>query len=338
MAHDLESQNGKASFASFREPAWHGLGTVFTEEKNTTEMLEAANLNGWNVRLQDMEIPSTLTSDKSYQYVLRTNPTNNTQTDVLGIVGERYVPLQNEDLFSFGDNILDGGGRWETAGAIKGGRVVFGSLALERETILDPTGVADKVKTYLLINTSHDGSIAIQASITPVRVVCANTLNLALNQKKKKNGVKQSFKIRHTQTAEGKIQIARETLGMANAYMDEFDIMAKAMIEKEVSAKQFNDIILAAYAKPDKDTKGAVKKWENKVDIINDIYTGEFNGMIAGNAWGAFNALTERLDWYRSARGGSNESILASASGFDPAINAEKNRLLKVVQSVMQLA
>ena len=338
MAHDLESQNGKASFASFREPAWHGLGTVFTEEKNTTEMLEAANLNGWNVRLQDMEIPSTLTSDKSYQYVLRTNPTNNTQTDVLGIVGERYVPLQNEDLFSFGDNILDGGGRWETAGAIKGGRVVFGSLALERETILDPTGVADKVKTYLLINTSHDGSIAIQASITPVRVVCANTLNLALNQKKKKNGVKQSFKIRHTQTAEGKIQIARETLGMANAYMDEFDIMAKAMIEKEVSAKQFNDIILAAYAKPEKDVKGAITKWENKVDIINDIYTGEFNGMIAGNAWGAFNALTERLDWYRSARGGSNESILASASGFDPAINAEKNRLLKVVQNVMQLA
>jgi len=338
MAHDLENQNGKASFASFREPAWHGLGTVFTEEKNTTEMLQAANLNGWNVRLQDMEIPSTLTSDKSYQYVLRTNPTNNTQTDVLGIVGERYVPLQNEDLFSFGDNILDGGGRWETAGSIKGGRVVFGSLALERETILDPTGVADKVKTYLLINTSHDGSIAIQASITPVRVVCANTLNLALNQKKKKNGVKQSFKIRHTQTAEGKILIARQTLGMANAYMDEFDIMAKAMIEKEVSAKQFNDIILSAYAKPDKDTKGAVKKWENKVDIINDIYTGEFNGMIAGNAWGAFNALTERLDWYRSARGGSNESILASASGFDPAINAEKNRLLKVVQNVMQLA
>ena len=338
MAHDLENQNGKTSFASFREPAWHGLGTVFTEEKNTIEMLEAANLNGWNVRLEDMEIPSTLTSDKAYQYVLRTNPTDKNQTDVLGIVGERYVPLQNEDLFSFGDNILDGGGRWETAGSIKGGRVVFGSLALERETILDPTGVADKVKTYLLINTSHDGSIAIQASITPVRVVCANTLNLALNQKKKKNGVKQSFKIRHTQTAEGKIQIARETLGMANAYMDEFDIMAKAMIEKEVSAKQFNDIILAAYAKPDADSKGSFKKWENKIDIINDIYTGEFNGMISGNAWGAFNALTERLDWYRSARGGSNESILASARGFDPAINAEKNRLLKVVQNVMQLA
>jgi phage/plasmid-like protein (TIGR03299 family) len=338
MAHDLEEQNGKTSFASFREPAWHGLGTVFTEEKTTSEMLAAANLNGWNVRLEDMPIPSHLTSDKEYQYVVRTNPTTNTQTDVLGVVGERYHVLQNEDLFSFGDNILDGGGRWETAGSIKGGRVVFGALALERETVLDPNGVADKVKTYLLINTSHDGSIAIQASITPVRVVCANTLNLALGAKKKKNGIKQSFKIRHTQTANGKVQIARETLGLANAYMDEFDIMAKAMIEKTVDAKMFNDIILAAYPKPDADAKGSFKKWENKIDMINDIYTGEFNGMIAGNAWGAFNALTERLDWYRSARGGSNESILASASGFDPAINAEKNRLLKVVQNVMQLA
>ena len=339
MAHELETQNGVASFASFREPAWHGLGTVFTEEKNTAEMLVAANLNNWNVRLEDVVIPNTLTSDKAYSYVVRTNPTDSSQTDVLGIVGERYVPLQNEELFAFGDNILDGGGRWETAGSIRGGRVVFGSLALERETVLDPNGVADKVKTYLLINTSHDGSIAIQASITPVRVVCANTLNLALgNIKRKKGSVKQSFKIRHTQSAEGKIQIAREALGLANAYMDEFDKLAHAMIQKEITAQQFNEIILAAYPKPEKDAKGAIKKWENKVDLINDIYTGEFNGTIANTAWGAFNALTERLDWHRNARGNSNESLLAAASGFDATITAEKNRLLKVVKDVLVLA
>jgi phage/plasmid-like protein (TIGR03299 family) len=338
MAHDLETQNGVASFASFREPAWHNLGTVFDTEKNTSEMLVAANLNNWNVRLDELTIPSNMTSDKNYQYVVRTNPTDKSQTDVLGIVGERYVPLQNEELFAFGDNILDGGGRWETAGSISGGRVVFGSLALERETVLDPNGVADVVKTYLLINTSHDGSIAIQASITPVRVVCANTLNVALNRTKKKDGVKQSFKIRHTQTAQGKVAVARQALGMANSYMDEFDKMAHAMIAKEISAQDFNNIILAAYPKPETDAKGSVKKWENKVNMINDIYTGEFNGMIAGNAWGAFNALTERLDWYRSARGANNESIFAAASGFDPAINAEKNRLLTVVRNVLQVA
>ena len=338
MAHELETQNGVASFASFREPAWHGLGTVFTEEKTTAEMLAAANLNNWNVRLEDVNIPSHLSSDKSYQYVVRTNPTDNTQTDILGVVGERYHVLQNEELFSFGDNILDGGGRWETAGAIRGGRVVFGSLALERETVLDPNGVADKVKTYLLINTSHDGSIAIQASITPVRVVCANTLNLALGSKRGKNAIKQSFKIRHTQTANGKVQIARETLGLANKYMDEFDKLAHAMIQKEITAVDFNNIILAAYPKPEKDSKGSIKKWANKVDVINDIYTGEFNGMIAGSAWGAFNALTERLDWHRSARGDNNESLLAAASGFDATITAEKNRLLKVVKDVLAIA
>jgi len=336
MAHELETQNGVASFASFREPAWHGLGTVFSDEKTTSEMLAAANLNNWNVRLVDVEIPNTLTSDKNYSYVVRTNPTDNTQTDILGVVGERYHVLQNEDLFSFGDNILDGGGRWETAGSIRGGRVVFGSLALERETVLDPNGVADKVKTYLLINTSHDGSIAIQASITPVRVVCANTLNLALGSKR--NKIKQSFKIRHTQTANGKVAIAREALGLANVYMDAFDVMAKAMIEKEITAGQFNDIILAAYPKPEKDSKGAVKKWENKVDVINDIYTGQFNGMIAGNAWGAFNALTERLDWHRNSRGGNTEAMLAAASGFDATITAEKNRLLGIVKNTLAIA
>ena len=333
MAHELESEK---SFASFREPAWHGLGTVFNEEVSTSEMLSLANLQNWNVRLEDVVIPENLTSDKSYQYVVRTNPFDNSQTDVLGVVGERYVPLQNEDLFTFGDAILDGGGRWETAGSLKGGRVVFGSLALERETVLDPNGVADVVKTYLLVNTSHDGSVAIQASVTPVRVVCANTLAVALG--KGRRGVKQSFKIRHTQSADGKVQQAREALGVANAYMDEFSKMAQLMIQKEITAQQFNDIVLAAYPKPDETKKGALSKWTSKVDTINDIYTGEFNGMIAGTAWGAWNALTERIDWYRGGKRGLTESILMGSSGFDPAITAEKNRLLTVVKNTLQLA
>ena len=331
MAHELESDK---SFASFRQPAWHGLGTVFEEEVNTKQMLELAHLNDWNVRLEEITIPDTFVSDKSHYFVTRTNPFDKKQNDVLGVVGERYHTLQNEDLFDFADAILDGGGRWETAGSIKGGRQVFGSLALERETVLDPSGVSDKINTYLLVNTSHDGSVAIQASVTPVRVVCANTLNMALGSLKGKNGVKQTFKVRHTQTANGKVQAAREALNIANAYMDEFDVMAKELFEREITNETFQKIMLSAYPAPEKDAKGAMSKWQTKIDLIEDIYTGEFNHMIAGNAWGAFNAMTERLDWHRAGRGGNNESILASASGFDPAINAEKNRLLKIVQAV----
>jgi len=298
-------------------------------------MLELANLQDWNVRLEEIYTPANYSSDRKYNYVARTNPFNSTQTDILGVVGERYRILQNEELFDFGDALLDGGGRWETAGSIKGGRQVFGSLALERETVLDPSGVEDKINSYLLVNTSHDGSIAIQASVTPVRVVCANTLNLALGSGVGRNRtVKQSYKIRHTQTASGKIQAAREALGLANAYMDEFDLVAKAMIETQITQDKFMEIVLKAYPRPEEDKKGAVSKWNTKVELIEDIYTGEFNHTIAGTAWGALNAMTERLDWYRSGRKGNNESVLAGASGFDPVINVEKNRLNGIVKQL----
>jgi phage/plasmid-like protein (TIGR03299 family) len=336
MAHLLESVNGETAFASLRQPAWHGLGTVFQEEVSTAEMLEKAKLNDWDVRLEDVAIPNGFESDKNYSFVTRTNPFDRKKNDVLGVVGERYVPLQNEELFTFADTILDFGGRWETAGSIKGGRVVFGSLALERETVLDKDGVADKINTYLLVNTSHDGSIAIQASITPVRVVCANTLNLALGNRGRGGSVKQSFKIRHTQTANGKVQAAREALGLANAYMDEFDKMANTMIQTEITKSQFDKIVELAYPMPKDDAKKvSITKHTNKIDLINDIYVGDYNNTISGTAWGALNALTERLDWHRAGRKGNTESILAGASGFDPIINAEKNRLLKVVQSVV---
>jgi phage/plasmid-like protein (TIGR03299 family) len=336
MAHELETVDGQTAFASLRQPAWHGLGTVFTDEVNTSEMLKLAHLDNWNVRLEDVEIPNGFESDKSYSFVTRTNPFDTTKNDVLGVVGERYVPLQNEDLFAFGDNLLDGGGRWETAGSIKGGRQVFGSIALENSITLDPNGVADKIDNYLLINTSHDGSIAIQASITPVRVVCANTLNLALSSFKGKSGAKQSFKIRHTQTAEGRIVVAREALGLANTYIDQFSSMANAMIQTEITKAQFDKIVELAYPSPKDDSKKvSTTKHNTKVDLLQSIYVGDYNNTISGTAWGAYNALTERLDWYRSGRKGNNESILASASGFDPMTNAEKNRLMKVVQSVV---
>jgi len=336
MAHELESVNGQTAFASLREPAWHGLGTVFQEEVSTTEMLELAHLNEWNVRLEEIAMPKKFSSDKSHFFVARTNPFDKTQTDVLGVVGERYRVLQNEDLFEFGDALLDGGGRWETAGSIKGGRQVFGSLALEREIVLDESGVSDKINSYLLVNTSHDGSIAIQASVTPVRVVCANTLNLALGTGVGRNRTtKQSFKIRHTQTAQGKVQAAREALGIANAYLDQFSIMANELIQREITHDKFMDIVYKAYPAPAQESKPiALTKWTNKINTIEEIYQSDTTNMISGTAWGALNAMTERLDWWRSARGGNTEAMLASASGFDVAINAEKNRLLSLVSEL----
>lgn len=328
MAHMLEQYGDMASFASLREPAWHGLGTVLESEVTTREMLEVAHLAGWNVRLEDVVLPGR--SHKNYFATVRTNPFDG-DDDVLGIVGERYNVLQNEELFDFGDAILDGA-RWETAGSIKNGTVVFGSLALEREV---KVGGGDIVKSYLLVHTSHDGSLAIQASITPVRVVCQNTLNMAVGPRGK--GAKQSFRIRHTQTAQGKVAAAREALGLASKYMDEFDKQAQALIAKSITDEQFFDIISTAYAKPEVDAKGSFTKWENKMDTLWDIYRSDTvaGADIAGTAWGAYNTLTERLDWFRNPRGGNAESVLSAASGFDAATNAEKNRLLSIVKEAV---
>lgn len=326
MAHNLEIINGSASFASFREPAWHGLGFVTDEEMSTQDIMRHANLSNWNVRVEEIPMPSGYTTANPAFWVVRDHPAD-AHADALATVGKRYVAVQNEDLFAFADNLLDGA-RWETAGSIKDGRVVFGSLALERETVIDASGVADKVNTYLMVHTSHDGSLAVQASVTPVRVVCQNTLNAALR------GVKQSYKIRHTQTVDGRIAAAREALGLANKYMDEFDKMANELYAAEVTKAQFDKIIETAYPRPEKDSKGSIKKWESKVDLIEEIYQSATTKDIAGTAWGVFNAMTERLDWFRTGRGGNNENVLAAASGFDVATNAEKNRLLDIVKEL----
>ena len=327
MVAAVEIINGVGSFASFREPAWHNLGQVFTDEVTSArEMLSRANLHAWNVRVEEIPMPEGYTTNNPSFWVVRNHPSDG-HADVLATVGKRYVAVQNEDLFEFGDGLLDGA-RWETAGSIQNGRVVFGSLAMERETVLDPNGVSDVVKSYLLLHTSHDGSTAVQASVTPVRVVCQNTLNAALK------GVQQSYKIRHTQSVDGRIAAAREALGIANTYLDKFDEEAKALFAANINDKLWNDILLAAYPKPEKDSKGSFKKWESKIDQLNDIYRGETNGMIAGTAWGAYNALTERLDWYRTPRKGNEEKVFAAASGFDVATNNEKDKLLKIVKSL----
>ena len=325
--HDLETNGTEAAFASLREPAWHGLGTVFNEEVTTAQMLELAHLDNWNVRLEPVYVqgvPAERFAVPSFA-VVRTNPFDG-EADVLSVVGQRYKVLQNEELFDFGAT-LGSGARWETAGSIKKGRVVFGSLALERETVLDPNGVADKVNTYMLLHTSHDGSVSVQASITPVRVVCANTLNFALRS------VKQSFKIRHTQTLDGKMAAAREALGLAERYMDDFDKAAQALFAVPVTDSQVEDIFATAYPKPDKDaSKAAVTRWENKRVAVGEILFSDTTYAVKDTAWGVLNALTENLDWNRGVRNDNPESRLTAASGLDSIANAERNRLFSIVK------
>lgn len=315
------------AFASRSEPGWHQLGTVFEGELTTAEMLKTAHLDNWNVRLQEVEVPGV--SPERFAVpafaTVRDNPFDG-KPDVLGFVGSRYKVSQNEELLAFGDNLLDGGGRWETAGSIKGGRTIFASLAMEYDHVIDPQGAADKIKSYLLVTTSHDGSSPISAHNTPVRVVCQNTLPMGIK------AAKQSFKVRHTATLEGKILAAREALGISQDYFAKFAEVADALYAKPMTTAQFIKFATKLYPKPEKESaKSSFTRWQNKIDLLGDLFTGQAevntSANIMGTAWAGYNALTEALDWYRKPRKGNAESVLVAASGFDPVIAAEKARI-----------
>jgi phage/plasmid-like protein (TIGR03299 family) len=344
--HALETGSaGQVAFASREVPAWHLLGTVFDgdEAVSTRQMLDLAYLSGWNVRLEDLALRSGLDAawaQEAYA-VVRDNPFDKTLIDVLAVVGGRYKVVQNEDLFAFGDTLLDGGGQWETAGSIRNGRVVFGSLLLPTDIVIGKGSAEDRVQTYLLVTTSHDGTVGVQAATTPVRVVCQNTLNMALR------GVKQSFKMRHTTKIDGRVAQAREALDLSFAYADAFAAEAEALFQTEVTNRDFHNIISSLYPKPEDEKKAAVTRWENKVNLLGDLFVGaaDAGGVegapvtganITGTAWGALNALTERLDWYRTPREGNADNVAEAASGFSPIVNAEKERIRKAVLTFAQ--
>jgi phage/plasmid-like protein (TIGR03299 family) len=327
MTDNITNDGSRDLFASHREPAWHGLGTVFTDEvTDSRTMLDLAGLSGWNVREVPVEVPGTDRFAVPAQAVVATIGTENV---VLGITGERYEIVQNEDAFAFLQSLHDGA-RWETAGAIKNGRVVFGTMAFDRDFVIDESGVADTVKSYLMVYTSHDGSTGVAGGVTPVRVVCQNTLNAAMSN------IKQTFKIRHTAKVEERMAAEAALWRTANSYMDAFEAEAKSLFQKSVTDKQFFGLVENLFPRPVEDKKGAQKKWDNRMGLFAQAWNGKPNEGIKGTAWGAFNALTEANQWGRSVRNTTNgaENFAAAGAGFDGPTNTFRNTALAAVKAL----
>jgi phage/plasmid-like protein (TIGR03299 family) len=339
MPAAIASDGSKNLFASHREPAWHGLGTVFSDVvTNSEDMLKRAGLFGWNVR--EMPIAATAISaatgteviaDVDFVVPAKAIVANiGDRTRVLGVTGERYEIVQNEDAFSFLQSLHDGA-RWETAGALKDGRVVFGSMAFDRDFVLDETGVADKVSSYLLVYTSHDGSTGVAGGVTPVRVVCANTLNVAMGN------IKQTFKMRHTAKVADKMNAEAALWRQANTYMDAFEAEAKTLFETAATDKQYFGIVESLFPKPEKDVKGAVTKWEKRQETFSQAWKGAPNAGIKNTAWGVFNALTEANQWGRGVQNTANgaENFAAAGAGFDIPTNAFRAKALDAAKSLV---
>lgn len=324
--HNIEQHEDQAAFVTRGEPAWHRLGTVMPadEDLTTADALRIAHLANWNVRVVEFDalVDGMRLDVPNKRLSIRDNPFTPGQVDVLGVVGGRFTPFQNEQAFAFADNLIDANVPWETAGSLDEGRRVFGSFILPREIVIDEEGANDVVKNYLVVSNGHDGSQAVEAMITPTRVVCQNTLRIA------RRDAKSSWKVRHTASVEGRVAEAQQALKISYAYLDKFEEEAKMLYQTAMTSAQFFDIVTDLYPAPDEDKKGANTRWEKKVDLLGDLFLNSpTQANIAGTAWAGLNAMTERLDWYRKPRGGDGTTVLEAASGFSDVIQAEKSRI-----------
>lgn len=150
---------------SVRETPWHGLGTIIQDAPDSKEAIKLAGLN-WRVIQSDVLCKVDGSPIPGFKANIR-----DTDGKVLGLVTDRYRIVQNEEAFAFTDALLGEGVRYETAGALSSGKRVWMLAKLEDRIITD-----EKVSPYLVFTNSHDGSGAIKVAITPVRVVCQNTL------------------------------------------------------------------------------------------------------------------------------------------------------------------
>ena len=209
-----------------RETPWHGLGTKVMEAPASEEALKIAGLD-WKVLQEPIY---TMGKEKIEGFKVNVRDTDRR---VLGVVSDRYKIVQNQEAFSFTDELLGEGVRYETAGSLQNGRKVWLLARMPHEYIIS----GERITPYLVFFNSHDGSGAIKAALTPIRVVCQNTLNLALST------AKRSWSMIHTGNIQGKIQEARDALFLAEKYMDSLGKEFESLRKKKLSDKQVQEYI-----------------------------------------------------------------------------------------------
>lgn len=307
MAHNIANKNGKDAFFGVREKAWHGLGQIVQDVPNSEEAIKLAGLD-YEVGLAplyagvkeiDKQRATNLKTvlcnkpeDESYYYDTRI-VSNNFATfrkdtnDIFGVVGSRYTIVQNRDAFKFFDNIVgEGEAIYETAGALGNGEVIFITAKLPGYISVQNK---DDIEKYLLLTSSHDGSGAIQAMFTPIRVVCNNTLQAALK------GSKHKISIRHTKSVHEQLEVAHKLLGITNKLTTELGLVYDKM-SKTLMTDEDLPIFIEKSLSLKRDGEGKLStRSENVVGKILDYHTigiGQDTPLTRNTVWGAYNAVT----------------------------------------------
>lgn len=295
------SANVQSMFYTGGKP-WHKLGKELPNAATSAEAIEAAGLN-WTVSKHPL-----ITTVKG-EFIKVPNKFAIVRDDnhvVLGTVGPVYTPLQNKPAFSFFDAVVgEKAAMYHTAGALGDGERVW---ILAKLPGYIQTTKDDVTEKFLLLTNSHDGTGAVQIFFTPIRVVCQNTLNIAVASAENKT------KLRHTMTLGSRVEDVRRQLGILNNRFTMFEELSKRMAGTPMTYAGFKDYVKGTGVLPkdanlDK-TLGSTRA-ANIMDEVSRLFErGRGNDLpgVKGTVWAGFNAVTEYVDYFRSTRGDEGEN------------------------------
>lgn len=318
------------------ERPWHGLGTQVAGLMTAREAIVAAGLD-WQVGVQPLFVEGGFNLDtgvanmegvEGFSAVVRKS-----DHKALGVVGGRYVPVQNTEAFDFFDAIVqDNGAKYETVGALAGGRRVWMLAKLSQK--IDLSGVSsrlnkDTIEPYVLLSNTHDGSGALRMFFTPVRVVCQNTESMAL-----KGAGKDGISIRHTKSATERMKEAARVAEAAGNYFTNFGNAVKTLASTRFSMDNMKE--LAAELFPSKDDGGVATRTQNNRTTLLALFDSG-HGNVGETAWDAYNAVTEFSDWNRSTRtqeGGASEQEQRFSSNIFGSGRIFKDKGLDAIKQI----
>jgi len=295
MAHMIDFSNGKANLAFTGETPWHGLGVNIDKEASVDQWRVAAGLNWEAVKTKAQYVVdgNVIQSDSEIIYRNDTNAQ-------LGVVTERYKPVQPKDVLEFFRELVGING-WglDVVGALDGGKKVWALARTENEFAVK--GTVDRVGMYLMLATSFDGSLATIAKFSSIRVVCNNTLTATL-----KDGM-QAIKVGHAGTFNpAKV---KEQLGLIQAATGQMEENANILANRKLSRSEAVKFLVKIMTGEDKPIEELSTKGANIIQGVYNLYDGRGKGSTLATAentaWGLLNAVTEHVD-HHSGRNDNN--------------------------------
>lgn len=308
---------------------WHQLGKKVDHAMTSAEAITAAGMD-WKVEKKEIYFRGMIKDGiNTYQIVPDQFTTVRAGiNEPLGVVGSKYTVLQNKDAFKFFDRIVgEKLAMFHTAGTLGVGERIWMLAKLPGEFWVTPK---DNVEKYLLLTNSHDGTSSVQIMVTPIRVVCQNTLNMALS-----SGTK--TRVRHTLNMGSGIKEIRTQLGVADQFFRTFEEMSRQLVSKQANGKVveqlFKDLGLS------KEKAEESTRTENiRFDILKLFEKGKGNEMqgVKGTAWALLNGVVEYVDYERSARGSQNEKAESRAKSLLFGSGADMKQ--KALDSLLAIA